>query len=166
MDAPTLALEEAAELAHVAAATLRDWLQLNGPFNAPSGDIERLGPFTALAVCIAAELARRTVEISGAAQAGKKFAHTNEGSPQRNYPGALYGREVGTTVLALDTSGEVEIVPIMAISNARPQEMAAAVFGDRGLVAIDVNLIVAQIERKIGSAFASLPRKQTHWLGT
>jgi hypothetical protein len=43
MDAPTLALEEAAELAHVAAATLRDWLQLNGPFNAPSGDIERLG---------------------------------------------------------------------------------------------------------------------------
>jgi hypothetical protein len=73
---------------------------------------------------------------------------------------------VGTTVLALDTSGEVEIVPIMAISNARPQEMAAAVFGDRGLVAIDVNLIVAQIERKIGSAFASLPRKETHWLDT
>jgi len=48
----------------------------------------------------AAELARGTVEISRAAQAGKKFAHTNEGSPQRNYPGALYGREVGTTVLA------------------------------------------------------------------
>jgi hypothetical protein len=166
MDAPTLAFEEVAELAHVAAATLRDWLQLNGPFNAPSGDIERLGPFTALAICIAAELARRTVEISRAAQAGKKFAHTNEGSPQRNYPGALYGREVGTTVLALDTSGEMEIVPIMAISNARPQEMAAAVFGDRGFVAIDVNLIVAQIEREIGSAFASLPRKETHWLGT
>jgi len=100
MDAPTLALEEVAELARVEAATLHDWLQLNGPFSAPSGDIERLGPFTALAVCIAAELARGTVEISRAAQAGKKFAHTNEGSPQRNYPGALYGREVGTTVLA------------------------------------------------------------------
>jgi len=166
MDAPVLAIEEVAELARVGSATLRDWLQFNGPFNAPSGDIERLGPFTALAVCIAAELARRTVEISKAAQAGKKFAYTDEGSPQRNYPGALYGREVGTTVLALDMSGEVEIVPIMSISNSRPQEMATAIFGDRGFVAIDVNLIVAQIERKIGAAFASSPRKVPHWLGT
>ena len=59
MDTPTLTLEEVAELACIEAATLHDWLQLNGPFNAPSGDIEQLGPFTALAVCIAAELVRR-----------------------------------------------------------------------------------------------------------
>ena len=166
MDAPTLNLEEVAELARVEATTLRDWLRLNGPFNAPSGDIEQLGPFTALAVCIAAALSRRNVEISSAAQAGKKFAHTDEGSPQRNYPGALYGREVGTTVLAMDMRGEVRIVPIMSISKARPQEIATAIFGDRGVWAIDVNPFVEQIERKIGAAFASLPHKQTHWLGT
>jgi len=166
MDTPTLTLEEVAELARIEAATLHDWLQLNGPFNAPSGDIEQLGPFTALAVCIAAELVRRNVEISKGAQAGKKFAHTDEGSPQRNYPGALYGSEVGTTVLAMDMSGAVRIVPIMAMSNARPQEIATALFGDRGGLAIDVNPFVAQIESKLGAAFASLPRKQTHWLGT
>lgn len=165
MDTPTLTLEEVAELACIETATLHDWLQLNGPFNAPSGDIEQLGPFTALAVCIAAELVRRNFEISRAAHAGKKFAHTDEGSPQRNYPGALYGREVGTTVLAMDMSGEVRIVPIMAISNARPQEIATALFGDR-VLAIDVNPFVVQIERKIGAAFASLSRKQMHWLGT
>jgi len=166
MDTPTLALEEVADLACIEAATLHDWLQLNGPFNAPSGDIEQLGPFTALAVCIAAELVRRNVEIYRAAQAGKKFAHTDEGSPQRNYAGALYGREVGTTVLAMDLGGEVQIVPIMSISKARPQEIATAIFGDRGVWAIDVNPLVAQIERKIGAAFASLPQKQTQWLTT
>jgi hypothetical protein len=164
MDAPTLNLEEVAELARVEATTLRDWLRLNGPFNAPSGDIEQLGPFTALAVCIAAALSRRNVEISSAAQAGKKFAHTDEGSPQRNYPGAIYGREVGTTVLAMDMRGEVRIVPIMSISKARPK--VDRYFGDRGVWAIDVNPFVEQIERKIGAAFASLPHKQTHWLGT
>jgi hypothetical protein len=166
MDTPTLTLEEVAELACIEAATLHDWLKLNGPFNAPSGDIEQLGPFTALAICIAAELVRRNFEISRAARAGMKFAHTDDGSPQRNYPGALYGRGVGTTVLAMDMSGEVRIVPIMAISNARPQEIATALFGDRGVLAIVVNPFVAQIERKIGAAFASLPRKQMQWLGT
>jgi hypothetical protein len=103
MDTPTLTLEEVAELACIETATLHDWLQLNGPFNAPSGDIEQLGPFTALAVCIAAELVRRNFEIFRAAHAGKKF---------------------------------------------------------------DVNPFVVQIERKIGAAFASLSRKQMHWLGT
>jgi hypothetical protein len=93
-EAPSLTLEEVAQLAGIEAATLRDWL--NGPFGrAPSDDIQQLGPFTALAVCIAAELARRNVEISKAAAAGKKFAHTDEGSPQRDYPGALYSRELG-----------------------------------------------------------------------
>jgi hypothetical protein len=66
----------------------------------------------------------------------------------------------------MDMSGEVRIVPIMAISNARPQETATALFGDRGVLAIVVNPFVAQIERKIGAAFASLPRKQMQWLGT
>src|SRR5262249_48066825 len=130
------------------------------------GDIERLGPFTALALCIAAELARRTVEISKAAQAGKKFAYTDEGSPQRNYPGALYGRGGGNNVLGLGMSGEVEIGSKKSLSSSRTREMATAIFGDRGFVAIDVNLIVAQIERKIGAAFASSPRKVPHWLGT
>jgi hypothetical protein len=166
-EAPSLTLEEVAQLAGIEVATLRDWL--NGPFGAPSDDIQQFGPFTALAVCIAAELARRNVEISKAAAAGKKFAHTDQGSPQRDYVGALYSRELGTTVLAMDIDGKVEIVPA-SIAEAglgqrilRYKEIATVIFGPRGVCAINVNPFVAKIEAKIGADFGSLPRKQPHW---
>jgi hypothetical protein len=109
------------------------------------------------------------VEISKAAAAGKKFAHTDEGSPQRDYPGALYSRELGTTVLAMDIDGKVQIVPA-SIADAglgqrilRYEEIATVIFGPRGVCAINVNPFVAKIEAKIGADFGSLPRKQPHW---
>jgi len=128
--------------------------------SAPAGSTRQLGPYTILAVLIAAHLTRLGVPISNAALAGMKFAHTTGGSPRRNNAGALYSGQA-ITLLSINADGSVRIFPVSSKSD--PLGIVSAICALGGATVIEVNSIVSCIEKEINDRFESPPGKAPEW---
>lgn len=160
---PQFTFQQVADLAGVEVATVRDWFnRKHGAFSlhhtdqkAPSGGTRRLSPFTLVAVSLAAQLTRLGVPISRAATAGMTFAHTQRGTPRRDYPGALYGEQ--RTLLAVDAHGDVRIFPASAQSNHF--ELLSVIRQTGGATVIEVDQIIAHIEKQTRLNFPTSPAK-------
>jgi hypothetical protein len=83
------------------------------------------------------------------------FAHTQRGTPRRDYPGALYGEQ--RTLLAVDAHGDVRIFPASAQSNHF--ELLSVIRQTGGATVIEVDQIIAHIEKQTRLNFPSSPAK-------
>lgn len=140
-------MAETAQIADVPVATLRWWFQ-SGLYKlgsndqaAKAGGTRRLSDNTVLAIAIGAALARLSVPLPRAFEAGGLFAHTSDGNPSRHIPGALYVQ--GFTMIAVPPD-DAPIQIFRITSRSDPLKIITGL-GMAGATLLPVNPIAERI---------------------